>query len=408
MNKRLKVILVSATIPPAFAGAGLQWYRYARRLHERNELAFLLSFDFTGKDILCDDFQPDVPETKIIRLKPMTQSNPGRIIHQVRRFLFQLSLFGRIAGLMISHRRDFDVVHATSRQPLCVFALFWARILGKVAIYETSLGYSDDLLTIKKGSYLKYWFLSRVHTVLAISPQLYELCLQSGIRKNKLRLIKPYPKDTDLFKPVNDEDKKGLRRRLNLPLDVPILLFVGVILERKGADLLPEIYRNVLKSIPTAVLVLVGPETKAILSGSVVTTGDYIRSELNEHLQNGSVIFTGAVSNVPEYMQASDIFIFPSRNEGLPNAPIEAMACGLPCVVRDIPGVTSTFIDNSVDGYIIPGDDPSGFARVIVGVLSDKSEYMRIAHKARQKVMDNWSTDSGDRQYMDLYMEYIR
>ena len=279
-------------------------------------------------------------------------------------------------------------------------------MLGKVAIYETSLPQSDDLLTIKQRAPVRHWMIMRAHACLAISPLLYDLCRRGGADGDKLHLI-ANPRETDVFHPVDAITKAALRKKLALPEKGPIILFVGGILGRKGADLLPAIFRGVLKAFPSACLLLVGPESPlADLTMSSKVPADVIRSELRDCVTTGQLIFTGNVYNVQEYMQASDVFLFPSRNEGLPNAPIEAMACGVPCVVRDIEGVSSFYVDHGVDGVIIQGEAPADYAEAIIRLLSNEAEYRAMSSRAREKVVSRWSAEAADSKYRQIYEEY--
>ena len=321
---------------------------------------------------------------------------------------WMLSLFIRLARLFFLRRNEYEVVHVTSWSYLCSFSLFSARILGKVAIYETSLPQCDDLLTLRRDARVAYWMIMRSHAWLAISPQLYDLCQRGGADENRLHLI-ANPRDTDIFRPVDGISKALLRKKLGLPEKGPIIIFVGGILQRKGADLLPAIFREVVEAFPSACLLLVGPESgmaDVTLVGNKLPA-EFIRNELRDCLAARQLIFTGNVYNVHEYMQASDVFLFPSRNEGLPNAPIEAMACGVPCVVRDIVGVSSAYVEHGVDGVIIQGEKPGDYAQAIIGLLSNEPEDRAMSSRARQKVLSRWSAEVVDHQYRLLYEKYL-
>lgn len=406
--KPYKILLVSAAIPPVYAGAGLQWYRYARRLEQRGQLAFLLCLALVDKG--CEGFQAEIPEQKIVRMPPCSLGITVRADSLPKiavKLWWRLSLFFRVGWLFLLRKNDYDVVHVTSCGPLCAFSLFWARMLGKVAIYETSLPQGDDLLTVKQNAPVLYWMIMRSHACLAISPQLYDLCRRGGADENRLHLV-ANPRDTDIFHPVDAITKAILRKKLGLPEKGPIILFVGGILERKGADLLPAIFRGVLETFPSACLLLVGPESPLTdLTTSTRLTADFIRNELQDCLVSGQLIFTGNVYNVHEYMQASDVFLFPSRNEGLPNAPIEAMACGVPCIVRDIEGVSSAYIEHGVDGVIVQGERAVDYAEAIIGLLSNEAKYCAMSSKARQKVLSRWSAEIADQQYRLIYEKYL-
>lgn len=405
--KLCRVILVSALIPPAFSGAGDFVYKYAQRLEHRGQLAFLLCLAFNEKSYR--EFEPELAEYKIVRLPPEGMARTDSLWKFAVK-LWRLSLlFVRVGWLLLCRRSQYDIVHVVSQSWVCAFALFWAHLLGKATVYETSLVGQDDLLTIRQESgRVKYWLITRAHAYVAISPQLYDLCHTAGIPESRLYLI-GNSVDTDLFHPVDQASKATLRKKLHLAENAPVILFVGRICERKGADLLPAILRGVLEAYPNACLLLVGPESLlADLADSTGLPADIIRNELRDCLERRQLVFTGTVCNVQDYMQASDVFCFPSRREGFGTVLVEAMACGLPSVVHNIEGITSFIMEDGVEGFIVHDENTSAYSKTIVRVLSDAAEYSAVSAKARQKALFAFSAEVIDHDYLLLYERLLR
>lgn len=127
-------------------------------------------------------------------------------------------------------------------------------------------------------------------------------------------IIKVFPNaiDNSLFKVLN---KKECREKLNLPLDWIIVGFVGGFSERKGDKRLVE----AAKDIKGVKLAFAG-------TGAEPPTGD-------------NVIFCKSVphDDIPVFLNACDVFVLPTLNEGCCNAIIEALACGLPVISSDLP-----------------------------------------------------------------------
>ena len=122
--------------------------------------------------------------------------------------------------------------------------------------------------------------------------------------------------DNDRFVPLENEKKYELRKQLGLPLDKKIYISTGVFYNG-------ETYHDV------------------------------------EVLANGrsNIILTGKKSDPLQYYQASDIFVSTSLAEGLPNTVMEAMACGLPCILSDI-GPHKEIVDyNSNAGILFKTQD---------------------------------------------------
>ena len=123
--------------------------------------------------------------------------------------------------------------------------------------------------------------------------------------------------DTNLFKPATKKEKITLRKKYNLPLNKPIILFVGRLVEKKGFDKLFEARDK------DYLLVFAG-------EGNIP---DYMKKDKN-------ILFLGGMSQekLSEIYKASDIFCLPSVNEGFPLTILEAMSSGLPIITSNNPG----------------------------------------------------------------------
>ena len=130
--------------------------------------------------------------------------------------------------------------------------------------------------------------------------------------------------DSKKFK-FNSEIRAKTREQICVRDDWTVIGHVGRFDAAKNQTFLLDVFSEVVKLEPKAKLLLVGDgplrnqiENKAVVLG------------LSDH-----VIFTGVRSDVPDLMQAIDILVFPSKNEGLPVTLVEAQAAGLPCVISD-------------------------------------------------------------------------
>lgn len=398
---RFRVLLVVGSVPPVYAGGGIRFSRYGKRLAARGELAFLLTHTYQGP--IPEDFRPELDEEAIVRLplKPIARRKGAG---NVGKMLWFVSLFLQVGLLLLRRRSEYNIVHVTGANWLCLFALFWAKMLGRKGVFEISLFGEDDPTTLKNAKRsLRYRLFRCARAYVALSPQLCAECRRVGISDDRVYHIGS-PADTVQFYPVDAARKALLRANLGLSPEGPIIVFVGGVIRRKGTDLLPAIFSSVKDTFPGACLLLVG---KWDWPPEMYPTAQFIRDELEEYVANGQLRFTGTVSNVQEYLQASDVFLFPSRREGLPHTPIEAMACGLPCVVREIEGITSAFVDDGVEGFVVRGDDAAAYATAIVRVLSNEMEYHRMSENAVRRVQSQFSADVVDSKYAEMYRNLL-
>ena len=87
---------------------------------------------------------------------------------------------------------------------------------------------------------------------------------------------------------------------------------------------------------------------------------------------------------VPVY-RAADVFVLPSRREGLPNVLLEACASGLACAITDLPGVTAEVIEDGASGIVVPQEDPASLSAAMIRLL--KSSELRAALGARARAV---------------------
>jgi glycosyltransferase involved in cell wall biosynthesis len=112
------------------------------------------------------------------------------------------------------------------------------------------------------------------------------------------------------------------------------------------------------------------------------------------------VVFTGYVSNIWTLMKGADAFASLSRFEGCPNVVIEAMACGCPLVVSDIPAHRE-ILDGKAASFVDP-DNPAEVARAIKAVLNDGTA-ARVRAKAALANMAEWKVEQIAQLYKRVY-----
>ena len=121
----------------------------------------------------------------------------------------------------------------------------------------------------------------------------------------------------------NQETRKQVRSELHIAENAIVIGHVGRFVEAKNHLFLIDVFADVRKRDPNAVLLLIGDgERRAEIQAAIA----------EKHLDD-AVILTGVRSNVWDFYQAMDVFVFPSVYEGLPVSLVEAQAAGLPCCV---------------------------------------------------------------------------
>jgi starch synthase len=100
-----------------------------------------------------------------------------------------------------------------------------------------------------------------------------------------------------------------------------------------------------------------------------------------------------------EYLAAADVYVFPSRHEGFPVAPLEAMACGLPLVAADASGIAETLPElEQSGGLIVPRENPEALALALGRFLDDPSWSREVGRLARRRIVSAFAPEVVGRQ----------
>ena len=175
-------------------------------------------------------------------------------------------------------------------------------------------------------------------------------------------------------------DQGGARAALDLPSDVPVILFVGRIQPLKG----PDVAIRALHALgrPDALLLIVGGASGSA-GGTEVERAHQLVDELGLHDQ---VRFVAPQPHhiLSTYYRSADVVVVPSRSESFGLVALEAAACGIPVVASAVGGLLS-LVDHGETGFLIPDRDPTRFAKAIGQILDEPmlADSMSAASSAR-------------------------
>jgi glycosyltransferase involved in cell wall biosynthesis len=178
--------------------------------------------------------------------------------------------------------------------------------------------------------------------------------------------------DTDLLFP---QDRQAARRNLHLPLHGRIVLCIGNIVLIKGQDLLLEAFRSIATNDDYLIFVGDG-EMRSVLSS---------RAREFSGQMGQRILFVGSQPHdaIPRWMAAADLLCLPSRNEGLPNVVLEAIACGRPVVATRVGGVEEV-MTSSVVGTMVPPEDIAELGRALRNALDRDWDAAAIRREAER------------------------
>jgi glycosyltransferase involved in cell wall biosynthesis len=114
----------------------------------------------------------------------------------------------------------------------------------------------------------------------------------------------------------------------------------------------------------------------------------------------------GSLSDVPAFLSTLDVAVLSSRSEGLPNAIMEYMAAGRPCVVTDVGGCCE-LIQHNRNGLLVPSENPAALAEGIVYMLDHPEQAEQFAATARKDVSERYEAAFLANQWCEIYENTI-
>jgi glycosyltransferase involved in cell wall biosynthesis len=202
------------------------------------------------------------------------------------------------------------------------------------------------------------------------------------------------PNGVDISRFAATPQTSEARNELGLPLGVPLLTFTGKIVPRKNLEDLFALLRT-------------GPELHLLLVGATSEPyyGDryyrWLCTEFPEVLPRVHVVGEVPMERIPRYLEATDVFVFPSHLEGMPNSILEAMAAGLPVVASDFPAHRQLLTPET--GFLYRTQDE--LRRAVTGLLADERLRRGMGQRGRERVAKRFSLDAAVQAYLALYEE---
>jgi len=290
-------------------------------------------------------------------------------------------------------RDDYDLIHVHGLN----YHTFAAVLAGdwfkrKIVTKLANSGFASDIDKMRNSKQLalaKYMLSTalKCNRFVALNKKIVQELTTAGVqRQNVIEL--PNGVETDAVAAKSDYTLHNPAR----------IVFIGRLHHQKGLDILLKAFQQVYLNYPDRDLRL-------------ELLGD---GPLKEHLLDlagrlgidSQVTFHGKTDHVDEHLQDADVFVLPSRAEGLSNALLEAMAYGLPVLVSDIPGNLDV-IEHGKNGLLFAVDDPSALTKYLVSLLDKPDLRERLGRQARQTVENHYSLNTVAGRYIALYQDLL-
>ncbi|MBN2121412.1 MAG: glycosyltransferase family 4 protein [Candidatus Omnitrophica bacterium] len=193
--------------------------------------------------------------------------------------------------------------------------------------------------------------------------------------------------NTSVFTPL---DKIEIREKLGISQDCKMVLFVGQLIRRKGLDIVLECARRMRD-----------------VTFFIIGEGKFLKEEI---LKTENCVFVGKVPNdeIPQWMNAADVFFLPSRSEGTPLVFSEALSCGLPAVVSDVGGCSAVVADTDLAKYVVAPDDVETFHERLSELMENPSQRKEVGKEGRDIILNKFAGKKIAQDIKDIYLKVCK
>ncbi|HEY5588074.1 MAG TPA: glycosyltransferase family 4 protein [Candidatus Paceibacterota bacterium] len=296
-----------------------------------------------------------------------------QILGQINIFICALYYFWKL-------RKEYNIIQINTVTFYAVIVALIGKILNKSVIIKDSTMDGVQKMSSTPFQKVSRRFITQNCTFVAMTKAIENNYIKASIPKNRIIRI------------PNGIDVKYIPKRKS---DFEYkCLFVGNLYQQpaKGIDILIKAWQIVYTKFPQAKLTIVGDGNITAYKNHIYDLG----------LAN-SIIFTGK-SQPKEYYLTNDIFILPSRREGMSNALLEAMHYQMTIIATDISG-NQDLIKNNYSGILIPSNNVEYLTTAIDYLFNNQDLAIEMGKKAYQKVIKLYNIKKIANSYHDLYLK---
>jgi glycosyltransferase involved in cell wall biosynthesis len=223
--------------------------------------------------------------------------------------------------------------------------------------------------------------------IVAVSSQVCKDLVAAGLDARKIVVI---PNGVNSSAP-SEPTRAKVQDEFEADRGKVVLLSIGRLVYQKAHSVLIDAMQIVRAKATNVVLYIAGEgQLREPLEAQILEAG------LGEYAH-----LLGNRIDIPELFTLTDIFVLPSRWEGLPMALLEAMDAGLPVVATKVEGVDEV-VENDIQGLLVPPEDAPALAQAILQLVKDRALRKKMGALARKRVQAHYTTDVMCQQYLQI------
>jgi len=424
MEKHLRICFVCHSFAPSIGGAQARAEKQARKLQALGHNVTIITLR-TNRDWKRTERQEGL---LIVRVGGIYMHGgwlrEGRLGH----WLFDIGMFLMLWRL----RNTYDVIHVFQLTSIAAAAVLIGKMACKPTVIsiaceepsetqltqleqgaklmadtlsntaflevknkDVALGDITYLRRMKPGGKAILNFVRKSNAFYQIlSTRCRSYLIRNGFRAEQIVHISGSV-DTEKFQPVPEQCHVSARPERDI-------ICVARLDYSKGVDVLLHAWGRMLRT---------SGEWRAHLKPRLLIVGDgKFRPQMERIVVeldiSDSVEFLGSRTDIPALLQTAWGFVLPSRWEGMPNALLEAMACGLPCVATRVSG-SEDIISDGVNGLLVEPEHPVEMALALRCILKDVDLAQRLGQVGRATVVRNYQVQAVVEQCLELYCHLL-
>jgi len=283
-----------------------------------------------------------------------------------------------------------DVIHVHAPNFFSCNAIPIAKLKGIPIVATVHLGEVEAIGN--PLSFFRKHALARFRRIIAVSNYTKTLAVNAGAENTKISVIYNACDETHFYYGKN----KGIaRKKLNLPVETKIILFVGDLIKRKGVSCLVESLHTLHRISQQTFLAIILGQGEELQN---------LKEMVNEYGIRNHVKFIENVTRpeLADFYAAADVFVLPSFSEGHSVALLEAMASGLPLVASDIEG-NRVSIEDGVNGFLFETGNVKKLAEKLGIILTDSKLQQMMSSNSSKIYLEKFSTRAQIEEHVKIY-----
>jgi len=309
---------------------------------------------------------------------------------------------------------NFDIMHlggAGGVDPITSNFANWfvtavAKIKGAKTVWVHSLADTEEEMFTEEGfnRRLRKFTLDQMDLIVSVSPAL-EYAVKQYYPKTSHNL--PYGVQDNVFHPFSLEKKVSIRDGFSINKDQVVITFLGSVTLRKGFDVLTQVFMELQEQYSQLVLWIIGPTTSRENQN---INDDEVAGFVNQLDKKDNVHFWGRIDNRQELaslLAASDIFVFPSRKEGMGIAPMEAMSCGIPVIISKIAGVTDLANIEGQTGLFVEVGNKDSLKSALLKLINNAELRTEMGEAAHTRIKSEFGWNKYIQDWETLYSSLL-